>query len=403
MSNGDHSKSKCPDSQDPGKSDFKGLATSIFAGAFVFGVVMSCLGSILPALTASLGFEKMDAGSLFLVMNFAMLLSSLLFGPICDRFGFRAMLLSSTFLVASSFIGLAFANGYGMILAPLAILGLGGGVLNGGTNALLNDISPERRESALNLLGIFFGIGALFTPLLIGTLLDWMGLRAILMVLVLLTAAPFLLFAAASFPAPKHEGGFAISELRAVLQHPLLFLFGFLLFFQSGNEFTMGGWTSTFLNERHGLDARSAAYALSGYWAALMLGRWIMSRIGSKFPAPTVVISSASLALAGAMGVIWAANGWAASASIALVGLGFAPIFPNTLAQAGRIFAAFSGTAFSVIFGMALSGGMLSPWFVGRIAQHHGIGAGFWVPLIGCASIILLQLIIRSYARRRDA
>jgi FHS family glucose/mannose:H+ symporter-like MFS transporter len=288
-----------------------------------------------------------------------------------------------------------------MLLVCLGMLGLGGGALNGGTNALLSDISPEKRASALNLLGIFFGIGALLTPLLIGSLLEFLGLQAVLVILVLMTLIPFIFFLRASYPAPKHEGGFVRSELRAVLRNPLLFLFGFLLFFQSGNEFTMGGWISTFLSERHHLDSRSAAYALSGYWTALMAGRWIVSRLGGRYPAQAVVVASACVALAGACGAIMAPSGPIAAACVAVVGLGFASIFPTTLAQAGGRFAGFSGTAFSVIFAMALSGGMLAPWIVGRIAQNHGIGSGFWLTVAGCAAIALLQIVIWVRTRNR--
>ncbi|MGH9935400.1 MAG: hypothetical protein ACREAM_04085, partial [Blastocatellia bacterium] len=62
--------------------------------------------------------------------------------------------------------------------------------------------------------------------------------------------------------------------------------------------------------------------------------------------------------------------------------------------QAGEAFAQFSGTAFSVIFVIALSGGMTAPWLVGKIAQTHSIEAGFGVVIFNCAMIFLLQTII---------
>ena len=52
---------------------YPGLQTSIFAGAFVFGIVMSSLGAILPGLFEAIGFRKVDAGRLFLVMTFGRL------------------------------------------------------------------------------------------------------------------------------------------------------------------------------------------------------------------------------------------------------------------------------------------------------------------------------------------
>ena len=49
-------------------------------------------------------------------------------------------------------------------------IGFGGGIINGGTNALVADISAENKGANLSLLGVFFGIGALGMPLLLGVL-----------------------------------------------------------------------------------------------------------------------------------------------------------------------------------------------------------------------------------------
>jgi fucose permease len=377
------------------RDEYRGLQFSIFAGAFVLGIAVSALGSLLPTLFPVIGYQKVDAGGLFLAMNLAMLVGSLFFGPVCDRFGFRMLLLSSTLLVAGAFALMAGAATYRALLAALVVLGSGGGALNGAINALLNDIRPERRERALNLLGLYFGCGALFTPFLIGSALEAVGLRAILSGLVLLSLGPFVFFLLADFPAPKHEGGFARSELRALFRNPLLFLFGALLFFQSGNEFTIGGWLSTYLGESVRMSPRSAAYALASYWAAFMLGRLAASRWAGKLSSPVLVMSSALLGCLAVSGLILAPGYLAASLCVILIGLGFAAIFPTILAEAGAIFAKYSGTAFGAIFVMALCGGMSAPWAVGRIAQGRGVGAGLWITALSCVAIFVLQAVIR--------
>ncbi len=379
------------------------LTVSIFAGAFVFGIVMSALGSILPSLFEAIGFEKGAAGGLFFVMNLGMLTSSLLFGPVCDRFGFRATLIVSTLLIAASFSALSGAGSYGAILLSLSVLGFGGGALNGGANALLNDISPDRRASALNLLGIFFGFGALFTPFFIGSLLAIMGLRLILLSLAALALASLGLFVVARYPEAKHVAGFSWPSCRRALTSPLLLLFGVLLFFESGNEFTIGGWLTTYLGDKLAVAPRLAAYVLAGYWTALMIGRLAVSRLATRMSSSSLVILSALLALSASLGLIFSGGAAAAAASAALIGLGFAAIFPTTLAQAGAAFADYSGTAFSVIFAMALTGGMTAPWLVGRIAQSHGVGVGFWVTVAGCAAIAILQWIIGLRVEGRTA
>src|SRR5215813_2860505 len=219
---------------------YRGLTQAIFAGAFVFGVVMASLGALLPGLIEKIGFDRASAGMLFLAMNFAMLVGSLVFGPVCDRFGFRLLLLASTLLVGAAYTSLALAGSYAAISLSLTSLGLGGGALNGAVNALAGDISPARRGAALNRLGIFFGVGALVTPFLVGALRERVGQEMIVYLFALFTLAPLVLYLTVAFPAPKHGGGLPRGELAAVLRNPLLYLFAFLLFFQSGNEFTVG-------------------------------------------------------------------------------------------------------------------------------------------------------------------
>ena len=46
------------------------------------------------------------------------------------------------------------------------LLGLGGGIIVTGANALAGDINEARRASTLNLLNLFFGLGGLLTPLI---------------------------------------------------------------------------------------------------------------------------------------------------------------------------------------------------------------------------------------------
>lgn len=384
-----------------GEKTYRGLSFSIFAGAFVLGIAVSALGSILPALSSAVGFHKAAAGGLFLAMNFAMLIGSLVFGPVCDRFGFRMLLLFSTMMVAGAFALLSWAAEYRTVVLSLVVLGLGGGALNGAINALLNDISPERRNRAMNLLGLFFGFGALFTPFLIGSALDLLGLRAILLGLMVLALGPFVLFLVARFPAPKHGEGFSRSELAALFRNPLLFLFGLLLFFQSGNEFTVGGWLSTYLGESAGMGPRGAAYALAGFWTAFMLGRLAASRWGEKVSTSAVVTGSALLGSLSVAALILFPGSSTAPLWVVLIGLGFAAIFPTILAEAGAVFASYSGTAFGALFVMALCGGMSAPWLVGRIAQEHGIGVGFWITAFGCAAIAALQVIIRVRSTAR--
>jgi len=290
---------------------------------------------------------------------------------------------------------------YSLLVAAAVLLGIGGGGLNGGSNALTSDLNPESRSAALNLLGIFFGFGALLIPLLIGTLLGILGLQAILVVAAVLSLVPFAYFLLLRFPPAKQAQGFPLRQAARVVGSPLLWLCGLLLFFQSGNEFTMGGWISTYLNEQFRFSPMTASLVLSGYWGTMMLGRLIISRrLVRVLKNETLVLASAVLALAATALVVAAPTGPLAALGIVLTGLGFAAIFPTTLAIAGEAFSDLTGTAFSVIFMIALAGGMTAPWLTGKVANASGLRTGLLIPVVSCVMIILIQLLIMRVIKK---
>ena len=379
------------------------LMASAFAGMFVFGIVMAVLGAILPSLFGKIGFSEAAAGNLFLTMNFAMLVATLAFGPMVDRFGFKALLVVCSFLVAASFLLLTVAPTYSLVLVAAVVLGFGGGGLNGGTNALTSDVNPGQRGAALNLLGIFFGFGALSVPFLIGTLLRSLGLQAILVLATLLALVPLVLFTLFKFPRAKQAQGFPIRQAARVARDPLLWLCGFLLFFQSGNEFTAGGWISTYLQKTFGVGPSEAALTLAGYWAAVMAGRLFTARFSRLLRNEKLVLAGAGLALAAAVLLALAPTGALAMAGAVLLGLGFSAIYPTTLAIVGENFASFTGTAFSFVISVGLAGGMISPWLVGTIAQASGLRHGLLVPVFNCAMILVLMVLIARVSKNKRA
>lgn len=377
------------------------LTSSACAGMFVFGIVMAILGAILPSLFDKIQFNKSEAGNLFFTMNLAMLLMSLIFGPVVDRFGYKLFLIFCSFLVVFSLFLFTSASNYTLILTAAVVLGFGGGGLNGGTNALTSDIHPDKRSSALNLLGIFFGFGALTIPFLIGIMLERIGLEYILILSILLSLVPFFLFLIFSFPKPKHEQGFPLNRISPIMKDPVLWLCGFLLFFQSGNEFTLGGWISTYLHEFFGLTPKSASFVLAGYWAAIMGGRLVSSRIVKVWRNQTIVFLSALISLAAAVLIVVAPSGFFVILGVIGIGLGFAAIFPTTLAVVGESFPCFSGTAFSFVFVIALMGGMTSPWLTGKIAHATSLQQGLFIPVFNCSMIVILQIALIRILRRK--
>ncbi len=135
-----------------------------------FGVVLTTLGAVLPSVIERFGLEKAAAGTLFLLLTFGILAGTLVFGPMVDRRGYKGMLLLATAIVIAGLETIAFAPALTALRLGVLLIGFGGGIINGAANALVADISEAGKAANLNLLGVFFGVGAMGVPFVLATL-----------------------------------------------------------------------------------------------------------------------------------------------------------------------------------------------------------------------------------------
>ncbi|HKZ30726.1 MAG TPA: MFS transporter [Vicinamibacteria bacterium] len=376
-------------------------AGAAYAGHFLFGIVMALLGAILPELSSRIGIDLAQAGTLFLVMNACILLSSLGLGPVMDRFGMKPPLVIGPVLAGGGLLAVALAQHYEPLAWGVALLGLGGGALNSAGNTLVADLheAPEKRSAALNLLGVFYGIGALFIPLAIGLLLAAADLTTILMVAVLLCVAVAGRNALVSLPRPKHERHLALGEIVRFLREPFVLLFAALLFFQSGNEFVAGGYVSSFLVRENGFSVRAASWALSGYWVALMLARLVLSRVALRMNGSRLLVLCAVASAAGTALLATSRHPALSVLAVAWIGAALAGIFPTALGIVGARYPAFTGTVFGLLLTAALTGGMLLPWLTGLVGETHGLRPA----LVVVAAQFLAIAALAALAGRRPA
>jgi fucose permease len=373
-------------------------------GIFVFGIVMAVLGTLfgLPEMHQRLQIDLAQQGSVFLLLYVGILLATLVAGPVIDSIGNKVILVTSAALVASGMAGFSYAHSFGGSAIPALLLGLGGGGLNTSTNALVSDLYGENRGPMLNVLGIFYGIGALGIPLLAAVITGHFPIAPQLLICAGLAGACALLFLGLRFPEASATRGFSWLEIVSVARFPGLLMLGFLLFCQSGNEASIGGWTSTYVAET-GLRARAATLILAGYWAALIVGRLLVARMLRFIGKRQLVLVSGLGALAGASILLMSRMEGLLVAGVLLIGLSYAGIFPTALAIAGDAYRKMTGTVFGLLFAIALLGGMSFPWAVGQISQRLGVRYGMVVPLTGAAGICASAGRILWSQRRGDS
>lgn len=367
------------------------LFGSAAVGIFVFGIVMAVLGTLfgLPEMRARLEIDLARQGDLFLLLYAGIFLATLISGPTIDAIGNKLILVASSVFVAAGMMGFALAHSYASATISAMLLGCGGGGLNTSTNALVSDLYGERRGPMLNMLGMFYGIGALCIPLLAGMIAGHLPIATQLFFCAALAGACTLLFLAMRFPDAIASRSFSWREAIKVAHYPGVLVLGFLLFCQSGNEASIGGWTSTYVEEA-GLQAEAATFILAGYWAALMAGRLLVARLLKSVGKEQLVLASGAGALLGAGILLTSRSEVMLVAGVLVIGLSYAGVFPTTLAIAGDAYQNLAGTVFGLLFALALLGGMSFPWAVGFVSQALGVRYGMAVPLLGAAAICVL-------------
>jgi fucose permease len=366
---------------------------------FVFGIVMALIGAVLPSLAGRLAFGPGDIGRLFLAMNAAMLAANLTLGVAMDHFGMKPPLALGPLLVAGGVAIVATAGSFGALTPAMILLGIGGGALNGGATTLVSDLHQDaaRKGAALNRLGIFFGFGAVFLPFLMGRV----PLLPALTGAAVLSAAVAGFAAMLPFPAPKQRHATPLAEMPKLLRSPAVVSLAALAFCESGAEFTLGGFISTYAVRDLGVDSvELASWILAGYWAATMLARLALSRAPRGWSLYSTVGGCAVLACGAAVLTCVAPGVVTATAAIVLTGAALAGIYPAVLAAAGARFESHSGTVFGILFSAGLCGGTVFPWAAGEIGNAAGLRWVFGMVSAAFLAVAALSRVIAAQSVR---
>ena len=363
-------------------------------GMLLFGISLITLGSVAPGLQQKFQLDAVGSGTLFSILPIGILTGSLLFGPFCDRYGYKFFFLLSCLCLFAGFQGIAYAGTLGLLKFCIFLFGFGGGAINGATNAVISDISENNKGANLSLLGVFFGIGALGMPSVLGVLEKHFGFQDLVSYIGWIPVLAAVLFLFTGFPPPKQTEAVAFSKVVKLMKDNVLLLIGFFLLCQSSFEAIINNWTTSYLVDHRAFSSSNALYALSLYVAGMTVMRLA---IGSVFrhASPAIVLAvSFVLLLAGGLWLHLATAFTGAAVGLVLIGSGLAAGFPVMLGLAGIRFAGFSGTAFSIIFTIALAGNMTTNYLMGVVAWHYGIQHLTTVALILFLLMIPLSVII---------
>jgi fucose permease len=367
---------------------------------FVYGMIAAMLGTILPELSERFKLTPAQNGAIASLQALGLTLASLGVGPLLDTQGDKVGLLLGLGLIAVALFALPRSSGFRSLAVLLFVLGVGGGIVVTGANALVSGVSPDHRATALNLVNLFFGLGGLATPFVAANLFKRNWVRLCLTV-ALLSVAAFAAQAVAPMPAAPGASGFALAKAAPALASPLLFLLGLFLFLYVSCEVGVWNWLPRHLIAQGISESRALNILSLGFALGLLIGRLGASWVLLHVPAIEVTLAASVAMAITTFLMLRTSNAGAAAVLVFLAGLSMAPVFPTALAITGTAFPHLTGTAIGFVVTCGWIGLAVSSKIIGAIAGGDPLRLKKALLLIPASSVLMvgLNLVIWGVAR----
>ena len=367
---------------------------------FVYGMIAAMLGTILPDLSDRFRLTPTQNGTIAFSQALGLMIASLGVGPLLDTEGDKAGLILGLALIAIALFWLPRSKGYRSIVFLLFLLGVGGGIVVTGANALVSGVSEAHRATALNLVNLFFGLGGLATPFISANLFKRNWVRLCYTV-ASLTVVSLAIQAAAKMPAPSGAAGFVLADAGPILGRPLLFLLGFFLFLYISCEVGVWNWLPRHLIAQGIPESRALNILSLGFALGLLIGRVGVSQILIQVPAATVTLAASIAMAVTTFLMLRTSKPFTAAVLVFIAGVAMAPVFPTTLAMVGNAFPRMSGTAIGFVITCGWAGLAVSSRLIGAIAGDDPIRLKRALLLIPGAAVLMIGVNIVIWSELR--
>lgn len=369
---------------------------------FVSGAGSQPLGSFIPFLRESYGFEYALSGILLSCQSIGNLVAVLVAGILPIYLGRRRAILSTAIWMALSYF--IFVSGIGspiVLIAACLMNGFARGGNSNFANTMISTLPGDKATRGFNLLHGCFAVGALLSPLLLVFSanrfpnIGWRVVAGILLVLCILQIVAYI-----RVPLPQEHLEKTIrSADHSFLRVKQFWLGSAMLFFYISAEYAIVGWLVTYFQDIGLLSADHSQMMNSLLWFVIFIGRMIGVYVTGK-------ISREKLLVIDGVGmflfflVMFFGNN-AAMIIFGLIGVGLfmATIYPTAFAFGSECIRGNDlGCSIMILTGSV--GGIVTPAIVGFVAENAGIRSGMAL-VVGFTALLLVAILLSVYSANR--
>lgn len=342
-------------------------------GMSMHGIVLSLSGPTLSCLMETFGLQEARAGLLLASGSAGFLMGTLGVGFFIDRGGLkRAFVFGQGMEVLA--LGLyAAARAFPVALAAGLMVGLGAGIIETTLNTLPARMASRQAGSLMNLIHLFFSLGAFVAPLAIGALLErgWTW-RTIYLLTVIPAAGVGAAVLGVRFPRTHARQEEKCPAWVLLRQRPVI-LGALVLLLYVGAELGIGSWVVLYLQRELHLPIGLASAGLSAFWIAMMVGRYGNSRLALRFSERDLVIVSGIGGAICCWGLLTTRRPVLAFGWLILAGFLFAGIYPLAMASVNSRYPRFAGRVSGLLAACAAAGALVFPPLLGALAQRTSL------------------------------
>jgi len=370
------------------------------AGFVVNGTVICFIGPLLPMFSARWGLSDSRAGVFSLVQFSSSLVGVLASSAFISAKGFKPAITVGISLLG---VGFALLNAptFALALAASGIYGLGYGFATPGTNLWVGESYGERRASALSIINLAWGAGAISS-----SPLAMLAMRTSHVSFVLYVVGAFGLALAISLlrmpfgQLPHKENSIVAETGDRIAGTSVAVLLGILFFVYVGTEVGTSYWASAHAQRAALWSTNTWALAPMFFFAGLLGGRGAAAAILLHWKEVTVAVGGLLLAAGGEFVFLSAHSAAAVFVGAFLAGLGLSSIFPILIAWLSKWYGARARRVGGVMFAMAALGSSLMPPLVGVVSRYaSSLRVGLLVPVVGCAVMLGAIALLRPQTR----
>ena len=388
-------------------SDNRKLNLAMYLGMFNMGMIFSITGPLLVPISDffQLGIAQTGLPVVAITGGF---LSATIFMSFLWKID-RARLLLTFFsvLLVLSLVTLVFLHtSIEIVLILLFFVGVSQGFLHVGFDTLVSEIYEQKRAKYLSILHLFVGLGAFFSPVLVGIVLSYTSLWYLVYLILGLINLPLFII----FSRKKLYQNTILSQktklihklnLKQPLSSSFLWLMVAFMFLAMGAQVSFTSWLPVFLVRVRQISPAMASYSVSVFWLTVIIGRGLFSRF----------LHNADLTLSLTIGIIFGALFIGLSflstgvifiiLFVAFSGLFISIIWPALMAIGADIFPMHIGFLIGILSVSASSSIIFFSWLIGPVSKLLGLNKSvFMIPIMGIGAAIILFYF--RYSMRKD-